>query len=281
MIDSGAVSAHLTRQFSFDWAVDKHRAEKGTLLTISPADTVHTQSFRIEVLLGWRSISAVFIPGTYASELLKAMATATDDQVAAFQYYCDSSVSEGAAVSLELNGQAVDPMANSQWPEQWNSFRLSLEKRPILIEDSSESHRMASILPWLVRFSGMSLALVPLKPIRQDACEGEAEGAAYHTRVKKYERSRINRAICLEIHGASCAVCGLKFEDRYGEIGEGFIHVHHRRPLSLMNGEYALDPRNDLIPVCPNCHAMLHRRTPPIEPEVLRDIMNQKSSQSS
>ncbi|MEG0771017.1 MAG: HNH endonuclease, partial [Clostridia bacterium] len=46
----------------------------------------------------------------------------------------------------------------------------------------------------------------------------------------------------------------------YGEIGKDFIHVHHLKPLNEIGEEYIVNPVNDLIPVCPNCHAMLHRK---------------------
>lgn len=59
----------------------------------------------------------------------------------------------------------------------------------------------------------------------------------------------------------------------YGEIGNGFIHVHHLVPLSAIKENYHLDPINDLIPVCPNCHAMLHRQNPPLTPEELKQRM--------
>ena len=52
----------------------------------------------------------------------------------------------------------------------------------------------------------------------------------------------------------------MNFEEKYGAIGKDFIHVHHKIPLSEINEEYIVDPVNDLIPVCPNCHAMLHRK---------------------
>jgi 5-methylcytosine-specific restriction protein A len=45
----------------------------------------------------------------------------------------------------------------------------------------------------------------------------------------------------------------------YGDIGKGFIHVHHLKPVSQIGETYEVDPINDLRPVCPNCHAMLHR----------------------
>ncbi len=65
----------------------------------------------------------------------------------------------------------------------------------------------------------------------------------------------------------------MSFQERYGEIGRGFIHVHHRKPLALRRAEYKLRPTIDLVPVCPNCHAMLHTKTPPLGVDELREIM--------
>ncbi|HHE7415551.1 TPA: HNH endonuclease, partial [Klebsiella pneumoniae] len=47
----------------------------------------------------------------------------------------------------------------------------------------------------------------------------------------------------------------------------------HLIPLSDIKENYSLDPKKDLIPVCPNCHAMLHRRNPPFSPEELKSII--------
>ncbi|PCP15512.1 HNH endonuclease, partial [Klebsiella pneumoniae] len=46
--------------------------------------------------------------------------------------------------------------------------------------------------------------------------------------------------------------------------------IHHLIPLSGIKQDYRLNPETDLIPVCPNCHAMLHRRDPPFTPEELK-----------
>lgn len=62
------------------------------------------------------------------------------------------------------------------------------------------------------------------------------------------------------IYPCYCQICGLNFTQRYGEVGKDFIHVHHKVPLNQISEEYEVDPVNDLIPVCPNCHAMLHRK---------------------
>ena len=100
--------------------------------------------------------------------------------------------------------------------------------------------------------------------------ETHLEGAALRVLVNRYERDPKARAKCIEHHGTCCAICELDFEERYGEVGKGFIHVHHLRPLGRLKSSYRLDPLKDLVPVCPNCHAMLHRRDPPFEIEQLR-----------
>lgn len=86
------------------------------------------------------------------------------------------------------------------------------------------------------------------------------EGNVCQVLVNKFERSSIARQKCIEYHGTKCFVCGFDFEKVYGEIGKGFIHVHHIIPLNEIGKEYIVDYKNDLIPVCPNCHAMLHRK---------------------
>jgi 5-methylcytosine-specific restriction protein A len=57
-------------------------------------------------------------------------------------------------------------------------------------------------------------------------------------------------------------------------LGEGFIHVHHLKPLAQIGEQYELDPINDLRPVCPNCHAMLHRASPALSIDALRALIS-------
>lgn len=85
------------------------------------------------------------------------------------------------------------------------------------------------------------------------------EGAKKTITVNKYERNPAARQKCIEANGCKCCICGMDFEETYGELGSGFIHVHHLVPISSIGKTYRIDPINDLAPVCPNCHAMLHR----------------------
>lgn len=86
------------------------------------------------------------------------------------------------------------------------------------------------------------------------------EGVKHIVAVNRYERSSIARQRCIEENGARCFVCDFDFEKVYGEVGKDFIHIHHIVPIYEIGKEYIVDYRKDLIPVCPNCHAVLHRK---------------------
>ena len=88
------------------------------------------------------------------------------------------------------------------------------------------------------------------------------EGIKKQVTVNAYERNFKARAKCIEHHGLDCKVCGFNFVQAYGDIGKNYIHVHHVKPLSDIKESYQVDPVTDLVPVCPNCHAMLHRKNP-------------------
>lgn len=85
------------------------------------------------------------------------------------------------------------------------------------------------------------------------------EGAPVSIATRRYERSAAARAACIAVHGVDCAVCGMNFEARYGDVGRAYIHVHHVVPMATKRRRQAIDPKTDLRPVCANCHFMLHR----------------------
>jgi 5-methylcytosine-specific restriction enzyme A len=100
------------------------------------------------------------------------------------------------------------------------------------------------------------------------------EGASKKVLVNKYERDPQARKKCIQHYGSICVVCNFDFEDHYGSIGEGFIHVHHLKPISEIGEEYKIDPILDLRPVCPNCHAMLHKGKPTFSIEELKRMIS-------
>lgn len=95
-----------------------------------------------------------------------------------------------------------------------------------------------------------------------DSPDTYTEGRVTYVHAVGYERNQEARKACIQHYGCRCAVCGFDFEQAYGEIGKGFIEVHHIVPVHERGGEYAVDPIKDLRPLCSNCHSMTHRGNP-------------------
>jgi hypothetical protein len=114
------------------------------------------------------------------------------------------------------------------------------------------------------------------KTIIEDDSKVYAEGSKYDVVLSKYERSAAARKKCIEHSGVSCFCCGFNFEEKYGSIGEGFIHIHHIVPLEDIGDSYIVNPIKDLIPLCPNCHAMAHKRKPPFTVLELQELLSEK-----
>lgn len=93
----------------------------------------------------------------------------------------------------------------------------------------------------------------------QEETAGTTEGKRTVYYTTKYERSSKNREAAIRIHGTKCMICGFDFEQKYGELGKGYIEVHHIKPLATLEQEVVINPETDLICVCANCHRMLHR----------------------
>jgi predicted HNH restriction endonuclease len=100
-----------------------------------------------------------------------------------------------------------------------------------------------------------------------------SEGSVQRILVNRYERDPKARLACVKHHKPICAICGFNFGQFYGAAVEGLIHVHHLKPLSEVRGEYIVDPVEDLRPVCPNCHAVLHSRLPPYSIEEVCEML--------
>lgn len=100
------------------------------------------------------------------------------------------------------------------------------------------------------------------------------EGKKISVLVNKFERDPKLRKVCINIYGYNCAVCGFNFEKIYGEIGKKFIHVHHKIPLYERGEDQITNPKTELIPICPNCHAMIHSSKDWLTVEELKIILN-------
>jgi hypothetical protein len=69
-----------------------------------------------------------------------------------------------------------------------------------------------------------------------------------------------------------CSVCSFSFPESYGKVGEGFIEAHHTQPIAQLAPDTKISIV-DLVPICSNCHSMLHRSRPWLTVEQLHTIV--------
>ena len=80
-----------------------------------------------------------------------------------------------------------------------------------------------------------------------------------------------------------CSACGFDFEETYGEVGEGFIHIHHAEPVHEMNPQGTQirieEALIGVFPLCSNCHSIVHRdRNHLMSIDELRRIIRENSA---
>ena len=120
------------------------------------------------------------------------------------------------------------------------------------------------------KFADMLVSfLLSIFPYHTDA---EEEGSPVGEYLTLYERSRVNRAICLAFYGYNCRACGINLKEQYGDVAHQFIHVHHVNMIS-QNGPTKPNPIEDMVPLCPNCHGIAHRRNPPYSVDEIRNMI--------
>jgi 5-methylcytosine-specific restriction protein A len=107
-----------------------------------------------------------------------------------------------------------------------------------------------------VEFVNNSKAYIETGFINKEYLEGNSQQRLFTV----YERNSEARQACIDHYGYDCQICGTNLEKIYGEVGKDFIHVHHIDFFSNFTEEHKIDPIKDLITICPNCHAMLHRK---------------------
>ncbi len=207
-------------------------------------------------------------PQIHARAMLESISGADEEKKTHFINFLNSLKSKRVSVDLQVNGRPIndEKLRNCTW----NNFYCRLTRVPIT--DSNEPFDLFDVISeWTKQAVCLFLCLLPVSD--QEELVGELEGSQYQVVCNKYERSPINRELCLAKKGYACGICGFDFERMYGNIGRRFIHVHHIVPVSMIGPNYQINPEKDLIPVCPNCHAMLHRKNPPYLPDEIKKVL--------
>ncbi len=232
--------------------------------------------FRVDVRRHLSWIEARFYFDNLASELQSLLQERVEQQ---------SSVFEASLASLQTTGVEYDfSLSESEFSQsfEWREFssRILLGEN-VPIWDAQRLAVMSILLPvlQLVRpYTGEESA-IDTSQSREEAVPSEfdVEGRIIYRLSRSYERSRTNRALAIELHGRTCFVCRFSFSSVYGDIAENYVEIHHLVPVSMMDSPGVVDPRTDLVPLCANCHRVVHRQWPPIPPFELKDIVAKRS----
>lgn len=102
------------------------------------------------------------------------------------------------------------------------------------------------------------------------------EGRLTEARVLRRQRNRQARQQCLEASGYKCYVCGFDFEKAYGEIGKGFLEVHHTKPMKTYDDEHPI-PQSELCALCSNCHSIIHRKKEVLDVDKLKSYFEENN----
>ena len=119
---------------------------------------------------------------------------------------------------------------------------------------------------------------LPTETLQTDDSVLFKEGKVIQVFSNRYERNSKARLECIKYYGCKCNICNFDFGEVYGEFAKGFIHVHHKLSLAEINSEYIVDPIKDLIPVCANCHSVIHLTRPAQTLDEIKNRMNESSS---
>jgi predicted HNH restriction endonuclease len=173
-----------------------------------------------------------------------------------------------------------DHKTTGKYPDRWTAIiwedqflmhsnsRLAVDIK----EDYGNLHNEKAQMEWRVSEDLASYE------IENEYFEGEKK-----SRLSSfYERSPKLRLAVIKIHGLTCKICDFNFKKVYGSRGDGFIEVHHLKPVSTLTKTTKVCPENDMIVVCPNCHRMLHRdKDSLLTPDQLKNLFYSQSEKTT
>lgn len=228
--------------------------------------------FKVEVYLRNNSRLKITVkPEKYGASLVTNMGFASSANKEAFCKIWESLSSND--LTVKINNEIFTKERFLDFNDIWREFELNYSVFPL--DDSENEPKEKIVAEYVLSIYAMIFSLISFE------IEGFTEGKEYKVLSSKHERNPLNRRICLDAKGYKCSVCGILMEDIYGSIAKRFIEVHHSNPVADMDENYVVKPIKELHPVCPNCHAMLHRKKPPYTIDELRKIVSQNNDTST
>jgi 5-methylcytosine-specific restriction protein A len=275
VLDENFIATKVTKRFgiSFEGLKDEYDGE--IFSVIRPKDLPKPNGFAIAISKTTRIIEASLKLDNFSGGMLRSMGDVDASKIELFEQAL-KSIKSLFNVDWFVNGIQTNKVTESFNGDTWKSFEFDCDIK-LSHKEKTDQVELNSVSCEIV-FSLLNAILILLEVQEIGATgtlfeEGLPEGAKIRVEVNKYERSPINRAACIACHGATCKICEFDFGRTYGKFGDEYIEVHHLIPVSKMGGHYQVNPETDLVPVCSNCHSMIHRREPPLSIDEVRKLI--------
>lgn len=265
------IQEKLINQIGFQIDFEDHDDQ----IIVKPSGIHQSYSFKIEINIKWKKLVFSLIFGNFAGGLLSQMEVNGQNNISFIKSGFIKIIESGGKINFKINSN--DITETSELPtEKWNTLIFELTSKNVRSELSLLEHPefYNYLTAWILNYFSLLLPLLIDNEDQQSVWNPNiTEGSQSMSMSIKYERNALNRLACIQFHGEKCFICGFDFQKHYGEIGSGFIEVHHIEPVSNYgkNGQ-VIDPSQDLIPLCSNCHSMIHRKKTPYKPEELKAI---------
>lgn len=269
-----AILARLSSELGVELIPVDNSTDKANPYAVRFGGLDMSRSFSLVLSRSWKTTQIRLVADSFAGEVVKYLCNQINTNRVNFGAAIEANQDEFSSITVELDGRAFfgSGAGLSENPE------LTFEVETLTSESSIEYGLLNEKEEGVLRFAVMLIASVlPIEMAtfrHPDEVLGYPEGAVSKVLVNRYERDPRNRREAIAIHGKSCLACNFNFHEKYGELGDEYIVVHHTVPVSQMGNDYVVDPAKDLVTLCANCHAMVHRHDPPISVSDLRKILS-------
>jgi 5-methylcytosine-specific restriction protein A len=274
-MDTKKILSALTSAFRINLGIVEEKLPDSVKIIVRPLDFEERKGIAVISTIEWLSLKTHLAFDSFLGKLLDSIMSSHKEKVNIMVYTLKNMIDKSPSEKLSAE---IDHKLLTNVNEN-----IDLKKLSIFVDRPTMDLGIKSIEEYVIEQQKLILGIILLlfDIEEEDASfinevEGLPEGGRIRIEVNKYERSRLNRQACLNFYGYSCSACGFNFENVYGPLGKDYIHVHHIIPVSLIGDDYLINPIKDLIPICPNCHAILHRLNPPMQIKDLKDTINHR-----
>lgn len=268
--DAKAVLDEVQARLGIGLLMESATVDGGLYDVLRPTDLERGHGFFVAIARTPRQVTASVHFDPHAGRLFRLMSEADDGSKAAMTSLADSAHTAGLTAYCII--ERSDEVGPSRAGGPWKSLEVEVSAR---LPQKLDAITVRRVTADTVSYAfAMPLCLLQVEEILPASrMSSYPEGAVTRIEVNRYERSPANRAACLAFHGTKCLGCGFDFGLTYGSIASGYIEVHHVVPVSAMGGSYMINPVTDLVPLCSNCHSVVHRVEPPLSINELRSVL--------